>query len=136
MIYLHLKKDLKKIELFIWFVEDKNYELFDCNNCDEAMQLSRNCSNLYAKKDLFDKYRFQLMNSEIIYQCPASYFSDDLKQIYSCFARIKTKKELGISIDPEKVSLLELDCYNTIENVIAKVHEQKSKLESRAVKVK
>lgn len=96
----------------------------------------RNCEGQYPVDNPMEKYRFQFLNNEIIYECPNSYFDNDTKLVYNQYNRLKLMKQLGITTNCADISLLELDCYSIIEYESSLARDKKQEKETKRLSKK
>jgi hypothetical protein len=105
--------------------------MFTCENCTEELQVARNCGGDYPKS----RFRLQLLNRNIIYECPNTYFDGFLFELYNTYIGYKTMKSLGISSSSIDLSKLELEAYSIIESesykASDKISETKAKKERK-----
>lgn len=66
----------------------------------------------------------------MLLQCPNSYFDNWLFELYQSYCRIKVMKELGISIYPENISIIEVDAMAVIEIETQKARDKFQEIKS------
>lgn len=104
-------------------MEDPRRKNYDCQTC--KFQEQRNCEGRYPKT----RFKFQLLNKIVIYQCPSSHFDDWLYLLHRRLFELSYFKKFNISVSPQDIAMIELEACSILDSELSLFHQEQSEKE-------
>ena len=84
----------------------------------------------YNTEEHWTKFKFQLLNLEIIYECPVSYLEEAMP-MYGEYQKRKMLAKMGIQTKAEDIALMESNAFCLIESEIIEAESEKARREAK-----